>query len=210
MTSTLSLYRIETELLELMRLREETAQNPDATPQEAAAEMQAIDKQITEYVHREVAKVDGIAAYLRECETRAAVLKAEAKRIAAQADAWTERGEHLEEVTLRVMQMIGATQLDGTTSTFKVRKNPPSVEVVQPELLPDTHQRVTVTMTGEMYRRIIRCVLEGCYSDLFDDLKGCKTGDFEPLKGTIARDLKAGIGVPGCTLVTDKVRLVVE
>lgn len=207
----LSLYKIETELLDLMRFREDVAQDTDLTPQEQTASLEAIDKQITEYVHREVAKVDGIAAYLRECETRAAVLKAEAMRIKAQADAWTARHDRLEAVTLRVMQQTGATLLEGANSTFKVRKNPPSVDVAQPELVPTPYQRLTVKLNRGLWERVLaHLMMSEKGAPLFHELIEINVGNPEPMKDAIKSELRAGVGVPGCRLREDSVRLVVE
>ena len=206
----LSLYKIETELLDLMRFREDVAQDTDLTPQEQTASLEAIDKQITEYVHREVAKVDGIAAYLRECETRAAVLKTEAMRIKAQADAWTARHDRLEAVTLRVMQQTGATLLEGATSTFKVKKNPPSVDVAQPELVPAAYQRIRVTMSKHVWHRMIQALSRLADTTVYADALTVAVSDSEPMKDAIKAELKAGVGVPGCTLIDDKERLEIK
>jgi hypothetical protein len=243
-TLSLSLYQIEAELIQLMRFREDVQQDTDITPQEQQASLDAIDKQITEYVHREVVKVDGIAAYLRECEARAAVLKAEAARIKAQADAWAARGERLEAVTLRVMQQTGATLLEGSNSTFKVKKNPPGVDPnIQMDIVPPAYLRSTLTLNRDLWSRLLSHLFgteKGCA--LFSELQQCKITDPEPMKDAIKSELKqacpkchgtkhlivgvpgdphktldcdacGGSGrnsVPGCRLVDDKYRLVVE
>jgi len=207
----LSLYRIETELLDLMRFRESVAEDAEMTPDEQKASLDAIDNQITIYVTREVAKVDGIAAYLRECKTRAAVLNAEAMRILDQATAWAARGDRLQAVTLRVMQQTGATQLDGANSTFKVKKNPPSVDVAQPELVPPEYVKFSITMTLALSKRLVehlRKSEEG--GRILGEFELTKRTATEPIKSQIASELKAGVGVPGCRLVDDKVRLVGE
>jgi Siphovirus Gp157 len=210
MTNNLSLYQIETELLDLMRYRESVAEDAELTPQDQKASLEAIDKQIAEYVMREIAKVDGIAAYLRECETRASVLRLESERIADQADAWMERHDRIEAITLRVMQQTGATLLEGRTSTFKVRKNPPSVEVAQPDLVPLDYRRITVTMTAGLWSRLISVLVSERGAPVLADLLACKKTNDEPVKTEIGKELKQGVGVPGCRLVDDKVRLVVE
>lgn len=206
----LSLYKIKTELLDLMRFRESVAGDTEMTPEEIKASLEAIDNQITEYVHREVAKVDGIAAYLRECETREEVIKKEISRLRNQADAWAQRGLRLRDVTLRVMQQTGATHLEGANSVFKVRKNPPSVDVAQPLLVPEPYLRKTVTMTAYLYSRIARCLFDGADPGLFAEFAECKQTATEPMKDAIKAELKAGVGVPGCRLREDSVRLVVE
>jgi len=209
--TNLSLYNIETGLLDLLRYREELASDPDITPQETTASLDAVDAQIQEYVTREVQKVDGIAAFLRECETRATALKIEAQRVRSQAAMWEQRESRLREITLNVMQMVGAKELDGTNSTLKVRKNPPSVDVAQPELVPAPYQRITVTMSKYLYDRINQALFSGDKtSSLFVELQECKTGPIEAVKSKIAEELKQGVGVPGCRLREDSVRLVVE
>ena len=208
----LSLYKIETELLDLMRFRESVADDPDMTPDEITASLEAIDRQITEYVTREVAKVDGIAAYLRECHARHDVLKAEAQRLQLQADAWAERGERLYAVTLQVMQQTGATLLEGANSTFKVRKNPPSVDPnIQMDILPTPYQRLTVKLNRSLWERVLAYLMTNEKgAPLFRELIEINVGNPEPMKDAIKSELRAGVGVPGCRLREDSVRLVVE
>lgn len=207
----LSLYNIRTELLELLRYREEIASDPDMTPQEMQTSLEICDDRIREYVTGEIAKVDGIAAYFRECDARQEALRAEAKRILAQADIWEQRGKRLNQITLRVMQQTGATHLEGATSTFKVRKNPPSLDVAQPELVPAPYQRRQVTLTTALWDRLLAHLFatpKG--ATLFVELQECKISEPEAMKDAIKKELKAGVGVPGCRMREDSVRLVVE
>jgi Siphovirus Gp157 len=210
MTNNLSLYQIETELLDLMRYRESVAEDAELTPQDQKASLEAIDQQIAEYVMREIAKVDGIAAYLRECAARAVIIEEEADRLHKLAKAWFARHDRLEAITLRVMQQTGATLLEGRTSTFKVRKNPPSVEVAQPDLVPLDYRRITVTMTAGLWSRLISVLVSDRGAPVLADLLACQKTNGEPIKTEIGKELKQGVGVPGCRLVDDKVRLVVE
>lgn len=235
----MSLFKIEAELLQLMQLREETAADADMTPAEIAESMKAIDQAIEEYVKREVQKADGIAAYLRECEARAETLAKEAKRLMATAAAWDKRRELVENVTRAAMQSMGKKLIEGGNSTLKLAKNPASVEVVQPDLVPDDYMRIKVTMTRALRGRILaRLFGDKASVSLFQELMECSASDPEPMKTLIKEELKqpcpnckgqwdqmkgqstasvcgvcggSGIlGVPGCRLVNDRMRLEIK
>jgi hypothetical protein len=210
-TPNLSLYGIKTELLELLRYREEIAGSADMTPAEIKESLEVVDDRIREYVGREVAKVDGIAAYLRECEARAEVLKMEAQRIMNQSRSWTERGARIETVTLGVMLKLGATELDGATSTFKVKKNPPSLEVANVNELHPRYRRIKVTMTAELWERALGVLMKDERgAPVFQELIGCNVSAPEAMMAEIKAELKADGAVIGCKLIDDKFRLVVE
>lgn len=197
--SDLSLFQIESELAELVDLRDQTANDPDLKPSEIDEALQAINGQITAYIEREVRKVDGISHYVRECETRAEVLREEAKRLKTLADTWEARGERISDITLHVMQMLGLKKLRGRLGELTIKSNPPSVDVRQPDLVPDHLQRVKVTLALDTWKIIVA---------KFPQLAG-ERGDAEPSKTAIKEELKRG-SVPGCELVTDKVRLEVK
>lgn len=205
----LTLYGIETQLLELLNFRDAVASDPDMTPAEQKESLEAIDNSIREYVTAEVKKVDGIAHYLREFDARAGVLKQEAKRCADAAKAWEKRGENLESMVISIMQQINATRLDGRTSVLSLRKNPPACEISQPALVPQEYQRVKVTMSVSLLRRIEAALMNEKTAPLFAELQDAKQGEPEPEKDRIKEELKLGQGVPGCRL-TQGVRLEVK
>jgi hypothetical protein len=207
----LSLYNIKVELLELLRERENIAGAVDMTPEEIKQSLEVVDDRIREYVTREVEKVDGIAAYLRECEAHAAALRIEASRIIGHAKAWEARGERLESVTLGVMLKLEATQLDGATSTFKVHKNPPSLDVQNPAALPAEYRRIKVTLTAALWERALGALMateKG--APIFQELINCNVSAPEAMMVEIKTELKNGGSVIGCRTIDDKVRLVVE
>lgn len=202
----LTLYGIEMQLIQLLNFRDEVSTDPDMTPSEQKESLEAIDQQIQEYVTAEVKKVDGVAHYLREFGARAEVLQQEAKRCAELANGWKRRKESLQQMIISIMQQTGATRLDGRTSVLSLRKNPPTCEVAQPELVPDDLQRVTLKMTRRAWRRILdkldATILTGIATDVHE-------GPPEPMKTEISKRLKEGDGVPGCRL-TQGVRLEVR
>lgn len=199
-SANLSLYQIETELLDLLRFREDTVTDADMTPAEQAETLATVDRQIEEYIKREVKKADGIASYLRECETRAEALKAEAKRLKERADAWEQRHDRIKSGVLRVMQLMGFKKIEGQQSTLAIRKNPASVDIRQPELVPEVYQRVTVTLNASLWNQL--CAANPGLATA--------TVNREPSKSAIKEALKRGDGVPGCELREGSVRLEVE
>ena len=226
--STLTLYDIETELFHLMLAREAVLNDPDRggvldDGVTVEKELEEIDLAIRERVSAEIAKVDGIAYYLREFAARAATAKAEKKRLADREAMWERREERLKEIVTQVMLMTGKTRLEGDSNTLQLVKNPPSVEILQPELVPSEYQKVFLTMPRALWARVVRMLagvdaLLGTYNsqtgalptEVLVEIGQHSIETAQPMKIPIGEALKRGDGVPGCALVRDKMRLNVE
>jgi hypothetical protein len=207
----LTLYGIETQLLELLTFRDSVLEDPDMTPAEQQESVKAIDQQIRDYVTAEVKKVDGIARYLREFETRAETLKEEAKRCNEAAKAWDKRHESLESMVIAIMREANKTRLDGRHSVLNLRKNPASVDVAQPELVPGEYRRIVVTMSLAFYERLrTALMMNEKLAPLGSELIQSKVSEPEAMRSQIGAELKLGGSVPGCRLKTDSVRLEVK
>jgi hypothetical protein len=238
MSQNVTLYGIEADLLELICFREGVVSDEaltDKTRKQVLAETDLAIKKRTEELVR---KVDGAAFYVREFSARAAAAKAEKERNAARQRMWESRLERLEEYIKSVMLMSGKSRLDGDSNTLKLVKCPPSVEITQPELVPDECQNVVIKMTVRQWEQLT--TTPGVDKNLLLELErvqAVKLGD--PVKSKIAEVLKQQIpcgvcggtarrydgpgpcpncngtgkvnqGVPGCSLVTDKLSLRVE
>jgi hypothetical protein len=147
--TSLSLYQIETELLQLIEAREE-AQAEGEMPETLAV----IDQQIQEYFVRECRKVDGIARYINLCKTQAAVAKAEADRLATWARRWENRLERVKAATVYALGAVGLKKVESAENRLRLQKNPASVEVYDVALLPDEYIRVTYTLPLPEWKRI--------------------------------------------------------
>jgi hypothetical protein len=180
------------------------------TPQEQQESLKACDESIAEYIRAEVKKCDGIARYLREFETRAATLKEEAARCTAMAKNWQKRYDSLEAMVIDIMQATKQNRIDGRHSVLQLKKNPPSVEVAQPNLLPAELMRTSVTMTPVLRDKIFLALISAGETSLSSAFTDCTCTTPEPRKNEIAKRLKEGDGVPGCRLRTDGVRLEVK
>jgi hypothetical protein len=244
MSTGLTLFDIETDLLNLMLCREAVLNDPDRSAvleegETRESELELIDRAIQERVSAEIAKVDGIAYYLREFEARENAADAELRRMCTRKVAWKTRRERLQEMVIAVMNATGKTRLEGRANTLKLVKNPPSVEIAQPELVPTEYKKLKVTMPYTLWNAL----WEACPKELREEMLAVRLGreDSEPMKSKITEALKQRVqcggcagsgrryhgvdwndcpdcagtgkvnqGVPGCSLVRDKMRLVVE
>jgi hypothetical protein len=231
---SLTLFHIESELYDLIQFRESVETDPDMSPQDQKESLEAINSQIERYLRAEIAKVDGIAALLREFEARQQIAKDEAKRILERSKMWGERHDRLESMVLDVMLQTGQKRLDGRDSTFRLQRNPASVDVRQPDLLPTQYKRVEVTMPLNVWEALKNELLIAEDADLRTlgrQLHEAKCSDPEAMRSVILEELKCksckgsgkvktekcsacdGTGatgnIPGVRLVTEKMRLIV-
>ncbi len=214
---SLTLYNIESELLQLMDLRDDIAGEVIVTAEGEAdrtAQLAACDTAIAEYVKREVLKVDNLCGFLRECTTRAKIAKDEAARISAKAELWKARADRVKQsaaeamaLTLDLNVIAKAPQntvlkrMNGRTSELKLCKSPSSVsEDIDESLLPAEYQRIQITVSCENFERIVDAMRA---SGVDFALEASTT----VLRGAIGAALKAGKVVPGAKLVEDSVHV---
>lgn len=216
-TKNLTLYSIETELLELLEFRDDVAAEvrvTEADQRDQAEQISAIDQQIAEYVKRECTKADNIAGFLRECKARATALKAEEDRIRAKRKAWEDREQRVKDriaevlaMTLNPQAIAEASQntvlrrVNGRANELKLCKSPASVEVTDESLVPSDMKRVTASMSREVWDVIIGPHLSN--QDMLSRIKDSTEID----KRAIAAALKQGDPVPGARLVEDSVHV---
>ncbi len=214
----LTLYNIESELLQLMDLRDDIAAEVIVTAEgetQRKAELAATDAMIQEYVRREVLKVDNLCGFLRECNTRAKVAKEEAARISARAKLWEARADRVKQsaaeamaLTLDLNVIAKAPQntvlkrMNGRTSELKLCKSPSSVsEDIDESLLPAEYRRIQITVSCEDWERISETLRRAGIVDL-----GIKI-ETVVMRREIGAALKAGKAVPGAKLIEDSVHV---
>ena len=240
-TTSLSLYNIEAELLNLMVARESpmrttlNCQMPTRRKPSRECDI-AIRAKVSSDLR--LHKIDSIAYYLREFEEREQAASKEADRAKMKERMWALRREKLEKYVHDVMVMTGQPRLEGNTNTLKLAKNPPSVEIAQPELVPDEYLQVTVKLPLVVWLELMR--VAGSFEDVV--AQSVTSRRSEPMKTEITDALKRKVkcpdclhngfhkttdgnflpcatcmgageviqGVPGCTLQTNKLRLEVE
>lgn len=196
----MTLYDIETNLLALFESRGEAEAEGDA---EAVA---AFDHEIAAVIEAEIKKVDGIAAFLRECEARAEMSKLEALRLTERRNLWTKRAERVKEATLHVMrEVIRETKLEGRFSTLSVKKNPASLQIDAEDLLPPEYFTYTLRLTHNGLKDVLQALRSS--GDNGQWLARNLKVEQAPINADIKDALKKGDVVPGAKLVDDRYRI---
>lgn len=109
-------------------------EDPDADPVEIEAEMQRLAGDIR-------AKAHGVATVIHSLEGLSAFQKEAATRLAAKARANQAHADRLRSYALTCMQTLGEERLEAGYFTLAIRKNNPSVTVVDEALIPDEFWR---------------------------------------------------------------------
>ena len=167
----LSLYDLSRQLVELMVFREEPL---------TAEEREAVDTEIARYVAAEVPKVDKIRGYLRQCELMEQGHRAEAERQIKLAQLWEERARHLKNASIRALESVGKTRVEGRTGVLRIQRNggQAPLEILDEKLIPSEYTPLTINYTLD--------------------------------RDALRRDLAAGKEVPGARLLERGVHLRVE
>jgi Siphovirus Gp157 len=213
MSTSMTLYGISGELLNLMVAREALLDDTELSPKDLDIALNGVETAIREQVSALVRKVDGAAFYVREFEARALAAKAEKERNQQREHMWKARGERLKEYIVSVMQMLGATRLEGDSNTLSLRKCPPSVEITQPELVPAEYATVTLKIPKLLWGKIGTLIFTGTgdREEIIHQMDEWQSGfKVENPLTPIKEALKRGDGVPGCSLRDDKMSLRVE
>ena len=176
MSLDLSLYQLESQLSELIEMREQSceslklAESEGDLPQTIERlndEVTAIDNAIREYITAEIRKVDGIRAFWRHCELMASAAKEEAEVQTARSKAWKDRLDRLKDMVKLVMETIPFPEnkpkkLEGRTGALYLKANggKQAVEIHDELLVPDELCTVTVTYVAAEWKAIEKRVAE--------------------------------------------------
>ena len=185
MALELSLYALESQLSELIEMREQTceslklAESEGDLPQTIERlndEVTAIDNAIREYITAEIRKVDGIRAFWRHCDLMAAAAKEEAEIQAARSKAWRSRLDRLKQTVQLVMETLPfpagkPRKLEGRTGALLLKGNGgrPAVEISDESLIPDELQVVTVQMPWSVWKLTV----SRCEGEVLSALTSC-------------------------------------
>lgn len=153
----LSFDAIETQLAELLELRE-TAEAEGELPETLAV----IDKQISEYMAREIKKVDGICHAVRTYEMAAEHDRKESERLTARAKAFEARVERIKETAKAAMLAHGVRVIETPEHTLRVQGNGglQPLQVLDQTLLAEHFRTATVTMSLRLLRSICKDLSE--------------------------------------------------
>lgn len=168
-TPRLSLFEIESELLQLIDAREDALErlgvsmsNPEILWEKnyipvIREELATIEGLIREYVKREIRKVDSTAYAIKEFEARAAARKTEAEKMLAAAERDAETVKRIKAMVLEVMQEFDEKKLPGRLFTIMRQGNGgvQALTIAQPDLVPNIFKTITVTMAWEDWQSFV-------------------------------------------------------
>src|ERR1700693_2415038 len=138
-----TLFQIEESLV----LLAESAEEEGLTPE--------IERALTVYLEGAAEKRDRVADFIHFCEAMAELAKAEVKRLQARQKHFEATAERVSSMVLRVLDWLRVTQLEGQTTTWKNRKCPPSVNVIDEQKIPAEYKRVPVTLPLPQWQELL-------------------------------------------------------
>jgi hypothetical protein len=156
MENRLTLWEIEQGWLDLIEARE-SAQSIEL-PEERAAAMAACEQALSDYIAREVQKVDGIRAIVRNLEAVVTMAKEE-------RDYQNRRAKHAEDLIARIkdtakgaLEAVGKKKVEGRTGVLMVKGNGglQSLDITDPSLLPDECCRMEGWISAAWWPRILQ------------------------------------------------------
>lgn len=192
--ATLPLYKIESELLELLALAEEHDLDPEAK--------EAVEKQISDYFSAEVRKVDGIAGAIHRCDSALAEIGEEIRRLRKIEDAWEARMDRIKACTLRAMQDHGIRVLETATNKLTVCGNGGKQPLyVDPERESDEYCDVTVTLPLTVWCEMVKAAVQS--QVITEGYAGALNSGtvVAPNNELIRQALSRGQAVPGASLL---------
>lgn len=180
---------------------------------EEPSSREAILEEIGQALRKTREKRDAVVAFLRHCELQQEFADAEIARI-EKRKAFIGRVQH--ELELRATGVIeefaapdrrGIKRLEGNCSSMRIQKNPDSVLVVDPNLVPPALKAAVVTMPAHVWEALLNC-LDPEDRKVFEPLIGKL--EFKPDKKAIGAELKNGTEIPGADLAFGNWRLVLS
>jgi hypothetical protein len=144
-TRASNLYDLSADYLSVLDMLEQTDDDPS---------LLELDKTLDAIAGKITQKADNIVALVRQIEGMAELRAAEAKRMKTLADADSKRADRLRDYLLRHLVEIGVEHVETARFRIAVRQNPPAVQVVDADAVPEEFVR-TVTTTSVDKRAIL-------------------------------------------------------
>lgn len=175
---------------------------------EDEAELEQLKFEIVSTLERAVAKRDQVAAWLAREEANVAAIDAEIARLRQLKEKRCRAIGKVEEYVIGLILSKGPAAkgrfpaLEGVTSRFSVRKNPPAIEILDEALIPERFERIALEFSPEDWQSFTGDLEIEIYSRLADHITTRM-----PSKMAIKRVLDAGEMVAGASCAPAKYRL---
>ena len=161
-----SLFKLESEIAELLEIRQDLLSDPESADELAPAIAQ-VENQLSELFGAEVRKVDGIRKVWAHLEMVADAAAIEQKRQAERARIAKSQLERLKDGVKTVMQMMPwhpgkPRKIEGQTGVLYLKANggKQAVEITDESLVPDEYCEVTATFRADDFAELSRILAE--------------------------------------------------
>ncbi len=155
-------------------------------------------------MRRAVVKRDAVGRFIRHCETLADASKAEETRLRDRRKLYEAANEKMRSAVKRILEDMGPDEkgkwhkLEGTTFTFSLRNNAPSVKILDTELVPERFKQLTMKVPAALMREVLEAVPDNLRQRFAE---AAKSTDVEIAKTPIKQAFEAGDYVDGADLV---------
>lgn len=158
-----------------------------------------------------VQKRDQVAAWLAREQAGIAAIDSEIARLQGLRESRCHRIEKVENYVMDCILARGTDskgrfqKLEGATSRFSVKKNPPAAEITDAAAIPERFESVTLQFSADDWKRFADQLPVEVYAELAEHIKARSAS-----KPDLRRALEAGEEVPGARMAPAKYRLVRE
>ena len=201
-----TIYDVESQLAALVNSFDPLADEGDESSE-------AILAAIGEAVRTALDKRDRTVAFLRHCADQQRFADQEIERIEQRKRHIARVQTALESYLVRIIEEFaepdrkGVRRLDGQVSSMRIQKNPDSVLIIDPAMVPASLKDAVITLPAYVWEALLQCLsLEERRT--IEPL--VKKLEFRPDKKAIGAELKAGTDIPGADLAFGQCRLVVS
>ena len=167
--------------------------------------------EIGQALRRAKEKRDGIAAFLRHCETQQRFADLEIERIQKKKVRIAQVQAELERYVVQVVEQFavpdrrGVKRLEGNLSSLRIQKNPDSVLITDLDAVPLAFKQAVLVMPAHVWEALFqRLSLEDrkVFEPRVEKL------EFKPDKKAIAAELKNGVPIAGADLKVQSIGLI--
>ena len=180
---------------------------------EEPSSRESILEEIGQSLRRTKEKRDAVVAFLRHCEAQKNFADAEIARIERRKALIARVQQELQRRVIQIIEQFaptdrkGVKRLEGNSSSMRLQKNPDSVIVIDPNLVPPAFKAAVVTMPAYVWEALLNC-LNAEERTVFEAL--IQKLEYRPDKRAIGAELKNGTEIPGVDLAFGDWRLVLS
>jgi Siphovirus Gp157 len=180
---------------------------------EEPSSRETILEEIGQALRKTREKRDTVVAFLRHCKLQQEFADQEITRIEKRKTFLARVQQELELRAIEVIEQFavpdrkGIKRLEGNCSSLRIQKNPDSVVVVDPILVPPAFKAAVLTLPAHVWEALLQCLdpeERKEFESLVDKL------EFRPDKKAIGAELKNGTEIPGADLRFGEWRLVLS